>query len=489
MKRFLALLGGFLFSFTLCVAFLPPQSSEAQQEPISPETSENTETSEDTPTTNCGGENWTIDPCPLEIDGNTEKVTIKFFGLDEDVDWRTCSIRKGCDLARDKAKEIGAFENGVLTIVVCGANEGKLKEVGDEGCGDDDYFHEGRVYQMALFEDEEQEIKGPIASFFVNHYYPKIAVNNGASSNGILEGANSFLEVKVFGDLRRGGGNRNNYQIVVEGKDNYGNTYKQDECIEVKSTEGNSAFFSRNQDKEGETGRSLNKGKYVIKVNEQVNEGTLGKLKTLADKCNGGFTYWHINIEIDEVGNIIGTPPFCSPSETTGISIDNDVCIQDPNISDVGKYKDFIDSLFEGSEVPLPCADTPENVAGKGFCGMVDTAIGTIPTNFQGFVNRLFTIVLSVAGVSALGLIIYGGYTYMTSRGDTEKIKHGREIITAAIIGLLFIIFSFVILQVITGEILRIPGFNNPEYSPETGVDRVDDGTVPGSELPPELFQ
>ena len=47
----------------------------------------------------------------------------------------------------------------------------------------------------------------------------------------------------------------------------------------------------------------------------------------------------------------------------------------------------------------------------------------------------------------------------MISQGNPEQVKGAREQLTAAIIGLLFIIFSLVILQVIGFNILRIPGF------------------------------
>lgn len=48
----------------------------------------------------------------------------------------------------------------------------------------------------------------------------------------------------------------------------------------------------------------------------------------------------------------------------------------------------------------------------------------------------------------------------MTSQGDHEKVKEAREILTSAIIGLLFLIFSLVILEVIGVDLLHIPGLH-----------------------------
>ena len=49
----------------------------------------------------------------------------------------------------------------------------------------------------------------------------------------------------------------------------------------------------------------------------------------------------------------------------------------------------------------------------------------------------------------------------MTSQGDPEKVKNARDQLTAAIVGLLFIIFSLALLELITRDILGLPGFGS----------------------------
>lgn len=93
-------------------------------------------------------------------------------------------------------------------------------------------------------------------------------------------------------------------------------------------------------------------------------------------------------------------------------------------------------------------------------CIAVGTAIGNISTQPQGFVRRIFSLVLGIAGGIALILIIISGYRMMASQGNPEAIQAARDQLISAIVGLLFIIFSFVILQVIGVDILKIPGFN-----------------------------
>ena len=87
------------------------------------------------------------------------------------------------------------------------------------------------------------------------------------------------------------------------------------------------------------------------------------------------------------------------------------------------------------------------------------TAIGTIETNPEKFVQNVLRILLGLAGGILLILIIINGYKIMTSQGDPEKLKDAKEGIIAAIAGILLIIFSLSILQLITTDIIGIPGF------------------------------
>lgn len=115
------------------------------------------------------------------------------------------------------------------------------------------------------------------------------------------------------------------------------------------------------------------------------------------------------------------------------------------------------DSINEFNEF---FADEENRKAGyfMSKCLQVDTALGLFATDPAGFVSRLLGFLLGISGAIALLLIIRAGYQVMMSRGDPEKLGEAREHLTSAIVGLLFIIFSLVILEVIGVDILRIPG-------------------------------
>lgn len=106
---------------------------------------------------------------------------------------------------------------------------------------------------------------------------------------------------------------------------------------------------------------------------------------------------------------------------------------------------------------PPPCAEPLDPVTGN--CKSFKSTFGTLSTDAGRFIASIFGVLLAMSGGLALLLIMRAGYLIMTSAGNPERTKEGREQLIAAIVGLLFIIFSFVILQVIGIDILRIPGW------------------------------
>ncbi len=68
-------------------------------------------------------------------------------------------------------------------------------------------------------------------------------------------------------------------------------------------------------------------------------------------------------------------------------------------------------------------------------------------------VSKVINLALYFSGIVAVVFIIIGGFYYMTARGNEEQATSGRRTLTYAIIGLVIIIFSFVIVNVITNQL------------------------------------
>ena len=106
------------------------------------------------------------------------------------------------------------------------------------------------------------------------------------------------------------------------------------------------------------------------------------------------------------------------------------------------------------------CDPSEGNDIGEALAGEsqgLQTAFGCIPTNVVGFVNSFFQIALGFAGGIAFLLMVFGSYRLMFAGGNPESIQQGREIITAAIAGLVVIITSVFLLKVIGFNILGLP--------------------------------
>ncbi|MBD3279500.1 MAG: hypothetical protein GF390_02185 [Candidatus Pacebacteria bacterium] len=94
-----------------------------------------------------------------------------------------------------------------------------------------------------------------------------------------------------------------------------------------------------------------------------------------------------------------------------------------------------------------------------GAAAGIWTAVGCIPTKVESIIAVVVRIGLLVAGGVALLLILTSAFQLSVSQGDPKRVQEAKDIITSAIIGLIFIIFSITILQFIGVTVLHIPGF------------------------------
>jgi len=457
MRKLLALLPLLLFLFLGSKAFsqndAPPGSTPAQTIPSQE-------------TVKVMG----LDPSDpkLYIDGNTPEthtVKIEFLGLapkEKDSYWLFRKTNQDEARGSKDLKQAQPDANGKIERVVCGDGKDKLKGKdvkNNKECKEgSDFFHEGSVYRLGLYDDQYGEAQVMVGDFYVRHSYPKIRISTTRKDN------RRIINVALSG-RRSGGDSKNNYQLVLEGVG-----FKSRECFATR--EGEKTVSSKPLLGGGEKGLELLKlivnsgedlinpnatgflfsdfgftpiypGKYLLKISEETNDTGIGGL---AD-CGGGFTYAHIYFDLIR-------------NKKTGemeIKIDWDKSELDPNGVDFEKLEEL--STF----APIPCAELegvpdPTDPKKPRMCKKVRTAIGLIDVSAEGFVNSLFRFVLVIAGFGAIIIIIYSGYVLATSQGNKEKIAAARETLTSAILGLLFIIFSIVILEIIGVDILRIPG-------------------------------
>lgn len=201
-----------------------------------------------------------------------------------------------------------------------------------------------------------------------------------------------------------------------------------------------------------------------------------------ANDCKGGI----LNIDgiVDDLRDVL--------KRKLGVTIDNNTIkdLASKGMLNVDRLKKLIDpkaqapgflanpgsppcgSLSEDSSKCLSIATSLPN--GKDNTGL---KISTTPSQF---IITLFTDLLGIIGGIAILLIISAGYKIMMSSGKPEAIQQAREQLVAAIVGLIFIILSFVIFQLIVVDVLKIPGICRDAKDPNCLTKQQKGNQVPG---------
>lgn len=383
------------------------------------------------------------------LDGATDFVTV-LFNVANIPDYAnkkfyvcpksTCEEDNLIDIQEE---DLADKESGEFPISFCGDNEDTVKasKLGneDEQCDpNDDYFHEQRTYYISLYgEDKRTFLEG--VSFFVKHSYPIVGV---VPSNDFKP--NSEITVNISrSKLLAGGGDRNNYQVTLKSLDE---RYAQTKCVTIEGEGVNEAqtvtFPHSITSLRKDDIPLLLAGDYLLEINEQVDEG--------ANDCDGGFSYYYYDIKISPDG---GT--FTERKDPNGSEADEEVIPSPPPLPCLEGEDEFGVKVTVRGNNPSERQKDEERIV---HCTKVGTALGAISVTPNEVIGALFAWILGIAGVSAFLLFLFAGYNLMTSGGNKEKVQAAREVITSAIVGLLFIIFSVVILEFIGVDVLRIPG-------------------------------
>jgi len=109
---------------------------------------------------------------------------------------------------------------------------------------------------------------------------------------------------------------------------------------------------------------------------------------------------------------------------------------------------------------PTTGNNSPFSTFTPNACGdnALDTALGCLPYK-EGLTETLLTFLIGLSGAISLIVMLTSTIQMMTAAGDIEKTTKARELFTAAVVGLLFIIFSVTLLRIIAGDIIKLPGF------------------------------
>ncbi len=135
------------------------------------------------------------------------------------------------------------------------------------------------------------------------------------------------------------------------------------------------------------------------------------------------------------------------------------------------------DSTPDHSSCSTLVVEPTSNAAPTAQPGRQYTMIGCI-TSEGGFFNNAgsgassFTqalfdlIVFKMIGGIAFLYLLYGAFIVITSQAEPEKLNHGKRIFYGAIVGLVFVLASVFLVNIIGSNILKIPGFTSVTPTP-----------------------
>lgn len=79
---------------------------------------------------------------------------------------------------------------------------------------------------------------------------------------------------------------------------------------------------------------------------------------------------------------------------------------------------------------------------GEGGCLVVIGKKGSQVTDYWLIGLGIVDILLRLAGMVAVGFIIYGGFLYMISQGEPDKTKAAKDTILNALIGMVIVLIA-----------------------------------------------
>lgn len=81
----------------------------------------------------------------------------------------------------------------------------------------------------------------------------------------------------------------------------------------------------------------------------------------------------------------------------------------------------------------------------EGTFGFLNPDTGTSAPSLAALAGNIIDIVLLIAGVLAIGYLIYSGILYITAAGNPDSAKKGQQGVINAIIGIIIIVLAYFI--------------------------------------------
>mgnify|MGYP000844159813 CR=1 FL=1 len=122
----------------------------------------------------------------------------------------------------------------------------------------------------------------------------------------------------------------------------------------------------------------------------------------------------------------------------------------------------FALGMFAAPVVAAPAVVSAQNTIQSGLCQGADQlefGQGTgncsgqaDETALNGLIAKIVNIISVIVGIVAVIMIIFGGFKYITSGGDSGKVSGAKNTILYAIIGLVIVALAQFIVRFVLGQ-------------------------------------
>ncbi|MAF14052.1 MAG: hypothetical protein CMI53_04145 [Parcubacteria group bacterium] len=86
------------------------------------------------------------------------------------------------------------------------------------------------------------------------------------------------------------------------------------------------------------------------------------------------------------------------------------------------------------------------------------TATGLGTKDIREGVMDIIGILLGFLGIIAIIIILYGGFVWLISAGNEEKVSQAKKIISAGVIGLIIIFVSYALATFVINQLIEATG-------------------------------
>ena len=111
-------------------------------------------------------------------------------------------------------------------------------------------------------------------------------------------------------------------------------------------------------------------------------------------------------------------------------------------------------TIFAFTALPVLAQVDTDDPFGLGYGDELPLGTKDLRAGVMGVVN----IALGFLGVIAIVIILYGGFVWLTSAGNEEKVGTAKKIITAGVVGLIIIFISYAIAVFVIDQLIVATG-------------------------------